>query len=479
MRGSARRSRGYGSREVAEPTDIILLTHNRLAHLVATVDALEARTHAPYRLTVVDNASDPDVRNWLAANRHRFHQVILRPANEFLEALNHGIAGTTSDPYMVTDPDLLVPDLDPCWLTRMRDMLDRHPDFGLLGIGLDQTNLPSVQEPETLDADEIVDGEIVERPVGSVFTLIRRDALNSSYTTDYETCLSVARAGYRYGWTRDVRAYHLGWDDFKLYPGHLASKLKYGEYREVNLIARPPTLPELAVAGPVIAEARRMGVPEASLLELTWSGPAVGAAAPDAVVLVEPEPGPLPLEAGAAGAVVMIDPPADRASALVPEACRVAARAVIAVATLEAFGSRTAAELAPAGWSGREASGPGDVPLALAAAAAGDVSLESKLGVRTIEDREHWLTLFAAGAFGVGERRLWIWERIEPVDVPDEVRYDAARVRRWDPVAVPPRPPHRSLATRVRERARRDGRILGETVRIRVARLGLRSGRPS
>ena len=58
-------------------TDIVMLTHNRLDHLVATVEALEQRTHAPYRLTIVDNASDPDVRNWLSENRDRFHQLIL------------------------------------------------------------------------------------------------------------------------------------------------------------------------------------------------------------------------------------------------------------------------------------------------------------------------------------------------------------------------------------------------------------------
>ena len=33
----------------------------------------------------------------------------------------------------------------------MRDTFDRHPDFGLLGIGLDQSNLPSVQEPEHIE----------------------------------------------------------------------------------------------------------------------------------------------------------------------------------------------------------------------------------------------------------------------------------------------------------------------------------------
>ena len=124
-------------------------------------------------------------------------------------------------------------------------MMDARPDFGLIGIGLDQSNLPSVQEAESIDPAEIIDGEIVECAVGSVFTLIRRDALRAPYDTDWHTCQSVARAGYRYGWALDIRAYHLGWDDYKLYPGHLASKLIHGEYREVNLIERPPTLAEL------------------------------------------------------------------------------------------------------------------------------------------------------------------------------------------------------------------------------------------
>ena len=135
---------------MAEPVDIVMLTHNRLEHLERTIDALEQRTRAPYRLTIVDNASEPAVRSWLDAHRHRFHQCIMLPENEFLPALNHGIAATTSDPFMVTDPDLIVPDLEPCWLTQMTAMLQRHPDFGLLGIGLDQSNLPPVQEPESI-----------------------------------------------------------------------------------------------------------------------------------------------------------------------------------------------------------------------------------------------------------------------------------------------------------------------------------------
>src|ERR1700754_3860515 len=314
--------------------DLILLTHNRLAHLVATVDALEERTRSPYRLTIVDNASGPEVRNWLAANRARFHGLVLLAENEFLPALNHAIPETTSDPFIVTDPDLIVPepDGDRCWLTQMRELMERHPDFGLIGIGLDQSNLPPVQEPEAIDPSEIVDGEIVERGVGSLFTLIRRDALQGPYVNDYQTCLSVMRAGYRRGWTLNIRAYHLGWDDFKLYPGHLASKLVHGEYREVNLIERAPTLPELAVAGPVSRVTRDAGIPDAAVLELAWNGPAVAAGLPDALAVERPQPGPLPLGEGAAGAVVLVDPPVADAAGALAEACRIASHLVVAVA---------------------------------------------------------------------------------------------------------------------------------------------------
>src|SRR3954470_20565606 len=228
-----------------QPTDIVILTHNRLDHLEAMVDALEQRTTAPFQITIVDNASGPQVRNWLQANRSRFHQLILLEENLYPgssgPALQIGIDATASNPVVVTDPDLVVPELDGgCWLTQMLDMLDRHPDFGILGIGLDQSNLPAVQEPENLSPEDILDDEIVLQPVGSILTFVRREALPSFYD-DWRACESVARAGYKFGWALNIRAFHLGWDDYKLHPGHLASKRKYGgEYREVHLIPRAP-----------------------------------------------------------------------------------------------------------------------------------------------------------------------------------------------------------------------------------------------
>lgn len=278
---------------MAEPIDIVMLTFNRLDHLIATVENLEARTTQPYRLTIVDNASGADVRTWLAENRDRFHQVILRPTNEHLPAFQHGIDATTSDPYILTEPDLIVPDVQPCWLTQLRARLDAHPEFGLIGLGLDPVNRPSVLGPEVIDPAARVGDDIIEGNLGMWFQTIRRDALLVPYELDAQACEAIRGAGYRVGWLDTPRPYHLGWDDHKLYPGHLASKnprvnKAYSHYREIELIDRPPTLTELANAAPVVAATRAAGIPDASVLELSWSAPAVAAALKGAVGVAAP-----------------------------------------------------------------------------------------------------------------------------------------------------------------------------------------------
>ena len=423
------------------PTDIIILTHNRLDHLVATIDALERHTPEPIRITVVDNASGPELRNWLAENRDRLHKVILRAENEHVAAFQHGIDATTSDPYVVTDPDIVVPDLQPSWLARLHGLMERHPDFGLIGVGLDQGNRPPVLDPEVIDEASLVDGEIVEAGVGTVMQMIRRDALVVPYKTDWQTCTAISRAGWRVGWTPDIRAVHLGWDDYKLHPSHLASKhLSYGVYREMDLIDRPPTLTELALAAPAVGATRAAGVADAAVLEVTWSAPAVGAAVPSAVSVEAPDPAALPFDAGDAGAVVLVDPPAGRGADAVREATRVAARIVVAVAELASFDARSAPELAPDGWTGTELAGPADVPVALAAVADGDPAIAGRLGFAALEDRERWLSLFAQATFGGGSRRLWVWQRNEPLAAPAAVRVDPARVRPWRPVPPPAAP---------------------------------------
>ena len=58
-----------------EPVDIVMVTHNRLDYLERTIEALLERTPEPIRLTLVDNASEPEVRAWIAERRDLFEHV--------------------------------------------------------------------------------------------------------------------------------------------------------------------------------------------------------------------------------------------------------------------------------------------------------------------------------------------------------------------------------------------------------------------
>ena len=51
-----------------------------------------------------------------------------------------------------------------------------------------------------------IQSTIVQQPVGSIFTFVRRAALHSYYD-DWRACESVARAGYRFGWALNIRAF--------------------------------------------------------------------------------------------------------------------------------------------------------------------------------------------------------------------------------------------------------------------------------
>jgi Glycosyl transferase family 2 len=460
-----------------DATDIVLLTHNRLEYLVATVEALRERTPEPFRLTIVDNASESPVRNWLVEHRDLFHQVIFQEANEHVAGFQRGIDSTTSDPFVVSDPDLIIPDLKPSWLARMHDFMDRHPDFGLIGVGLDQSNRPALLGPEVYDASAAVDGDVVEANVGTWFQMIRRDALRVPYVKDNATCIAVREAGYRVGWTTSVRAFHLGWDDHRLHPVHLLSKqapppyfpAPYPNYPEAELIARPPALEELARAAPVAAELRRAGVAWETVLELAWGAPILGPAL-DAVTTLHPPPTALPLDDEAAGAVVLVAPPRDLAAEAVGEAARVATTMVVAVVSLSTFSGRPAADVAPPGWSGREVPALGRLPLELARHGDELPVLTGHLRYTTLEDRQSWLELFSAASIPPeGEERLFVFTTDEAVATPERVVLPGDLVP-WKPPPRPtptPKPPSWRWRVRHAVATRAPSSLLGALRRVR------------
>lgn len=207
--------------------DIVLLTHNRLDYLRQTVDTLYARTSHPFRLLIVDNASDADVQEYLSANRSRFHRVIRNPENRWTQAFTQGIALTRSDPFIVSDPDILVPDLTPCWLERQLELMGRHPEMGMVALNLDASNKPA-RLPDVYVSEKAPHGpDLTLSYVGTVMQTIRRAYFLPPYTTDWHAVEAIRGRGGLVGFANHLVAYHLGWNEDRDYPEHLVKKHQY------------------------------------------------------------------------------------------------------------------------------------------------------------------------------------------------------------------------------------------------------------
>jgi hypothetical protein len=317
---------------VAEPVDIILLSYNRPEFLVAMVEALEARTLWPHQLTVVDNASGPQTRQWLRENSSRFRQIVWNERNEHLAGLQRGIAATDGELFVISDADLVVsePTAAGCWLTRLVALAARHRDFALIGVRLD-----SVSEARNahLEHAPLIDGELLEADPGVWLNLIARGALKIPYMGDGITCHALRRSGYRVGIAADIYATHLGDADPQRHPDYLARKLAssgwrttYPAYPELRSAGRAPTLSELAQAAPVLGALERHGISARDTIELCAPYAVLAGVQPDIEAYARDDGTPV------VRAVAVLDPPASEAPTIA-RAFALAAEWVIVLAS--------------------------------------------------------------------------------------------------------------------------------------------------
>lgn len=213
------------------PIDIILLTYNRCSYFQKTVAALIHHTRYPYRLIVVDNNSSPEMRSYLQETAGLYDQLILNEENYHTVAFQRGIACTKSDPYIVSDPDILVPALDgPCWLERLVRLHQAYPEMGLIALNLDPANKPA-KLPDVYIGEKTSYGEeITLCNVGTVMQSIKRRYFDGCYLTDWETCEQIRGNGGKVGFANKIVAWHLGWDEDKDYPEYLVEK--YGYFKQ-------------------------------------------------------------------------------------------------------------------------------------------------------------------------------------------------------------------------------------------------------
>jgi len=127
-----------------KPIDIIMPTCNRLAITRVTIDELHKRIKTPFRLIIVDDASTDGTQEYLHQMKKEGKVDVLRiiENSNICQAYNEGLKFVESEYFVTSQDDITVPDLKPCIIQQLIDLMERYPDHG--GIGLRIQRIPNL-----------------------------------------------------------------------------------------------------------------------------------------------------------------------------------------------------------------------------------------------------------------------------------------------------------------------------------------------
>lgn len=195
-------------------TDLVVTTCDRLALLKRTLAYIWERTRTPYHLHVVDDASTEGNARYL---RELWAQG--RVSSVHLHHRRVGIVAhlrtltviTTSDPVVLTDDDVLCPQVDPDWLSRGLAAMVDHSEVGILALNNPHCNVRP-QRGETEPAGAVT----YCRNVGGTYAFIRRAVLEqcvpagSPMSPMKALCAAATVAGWRVAYLTDTYCQHIG-----------------------------------------------------------------------------------------------------------------------------------------------------------------------------------------------------------------------------------------------------------------------------
>jgi len=205
------------ARDNRSAIDIVVTTRNRLHLLPRTINHILTRTRSPYRLHVIDDRSENDlVRNYLLSlyEQGRIHNLVLRryQAGQ-LSNLNVAVWLTYSDPVVLTDDDVLCPDVEPDWLARGRKAMLRRPKLGVLALDHPGAARGDLKRPAP-------DGVTYCSYVGGTFMFVRREVLLTQplphHWHDFGTtpttirCQQARNNGWQIGYLTGTYCEHVG-----------------------------------------------------------------------------------------------------------------------------------------------------------------------------------------------------------------------------------------------------------------------------
>ena len=204
--------------------DLVLLSWNHLEETRPCLESLLETTRVPCRLLIVDNGSEPDVRNFLSVVKPRGAikdvQLLQNETNEgFPRGMNRGIQASTSQYVCLLNNDLR---FAVGWMREMMRVAEANPTVGVINpTSSTFGNYPPRGMSLQAYADSLLarSGRFVEVGMCIGFCmLIKREVLDKVgglseeveriFFEDEDFCMRAQRAGYRSVVAEAAYVYH-------------------------------------------------------------------------------------------------------------------------------------------------------------------------------------------------------------------------------------------------------------------------------
>jgi GT2 family glycosyltransferase len=187
--------------------DIFICSYLRQPFTAETIKYIKERTTTPYKLFLLDNGGNSEFAS-------QVDYYVGFKQNMGIHAIwNTALALATTDYFITTDNDILVPSLDPDWLSQMIKFMDERPDYGAISMH------PHVFIG-ALGIDPNDPQDVVERNMcGAVMRIMRRSAVMQVGGWEHKIdprrnheertiCSRLQDNGYKVGICSRIRAYH-------------------------------------------------------------------------------------------------------------------------------------------------------------------------------------------------------------------------------------------------------------------------------
>ncbi|MGH2613348.1 MAG: glycosyltransferase family 2 protein [Rhabdochlamydiaceae bacterium] len=196
-----------------KPIDIFITAYLRPEYTLKTLEYLYSRSDYLYRVWLLDQGGNEWVGMRMKQDYANFHYINFGQNLGIHSAWNIALALAENEYFITSDNDILIPDLEPDWLSQLTKFMDERLDYG--AISLHPHIFIGINGEDPNDPEDVKEAPMC----GAVMRIMRTEAvrkvggwehiIEAGRNHEERTISSRLRdAGYKVGRTTRIRAWH-------------------------------------------------------------------------------------------------------------------------------------------------------------------------------------------------------------------------------------------------------------------------------